>query len=303
MAAHSDPQTYRLHRLEIKRAEHRVCLMKREFFRRSARLMRRLGARSGLRASYLLLRNELARGAHGAAKPMRVPQVPHPIWLREGTSDFGVMEQIFVHRAYDFGRWSSHFAMIERTYGKLLERGKLPVIVDCGANIGCATIWFALRFPRAIIYAVEPEPQTFMTLGRNVSAYGNVTPIEAGISDRMTRLSLRNPDGRPIACQTVDDEQGSIGTVTVPHLLDRLPNCAPLIVKVDIEGYETSLFRSNTTWAAQTPLVIFEPHDWLFHWRGTGDAVFRCLTQRPRDYLIRGDNIFSFAHPESLVEA
>jgi hypothetical protein len=73
--------------------------------------------------------------------------------------------------------------------------------------------------------------------------------------------------------------------------------CA-LIVKVDIEGYETSLFRSNTAWAAQTPLVVFEMHDWLFHWRGTGDAIFRRLTQRPRDYLVRGENIFSFAHPD-----
>jgi FkbM family methyltransferase len=303
MAAHADPHTYRLHRLGIRWAEHRVGRMKRELFLRSARLMRRLGVRSGLRASYLLLRNELARGAHGPPKPMRVPHVPRPIWLRDGTSDFEVMEQIFVHRAYDFGAWPSHCAMIERTYRELLERGKVPVIVDCGANIGCATIWFALRFPRAIVYAVEPEPQTFMTLGRNVSAYVNVTPIEAGISDRITRLSLRNPDGEPWACQTVDDEQGLIGTVTVPYLLDRLPNCAPLIVKVDIEGYETSLFGSNTAWAAQTPLVIFELHDWLFHWRGTGDSVFRCLTQRPRDYLVRRENIFSFAHPESFVDA
>jgi hypothetical protein len=48
---------------------------------------------------------------------------------------------------------------------------------------------------------------------------------QAGISDRVTRLSLRNPDGEPWACQTVDDEQGLVATVTVPDLLDRLPNC------------------------------------------------------------------------------
>jgi hypothetical protein len=67
------------------------------FLRRSARLMRRLGARSGLRASYLLLRKQLAR-AYGPPKSMSVPQAPHPILLREGTSDFETMEQIFVHR-------------------------------------------------------------------------------------------------------------------------------------------------------------------------------------------------------------
>jgi FkbM family methyltransferase len=269
------------------------------FLRRSSRLLRRLGARSGLRASYLLAREELAaRDANSPPRQMRIPKVPHAIWLRHGTSDFATMEQVFIHREYDFVAWRSHHAMIERTYAELLESGKLPVIVDCGANIGCASIWFALRFPRAFVYAIEPEPQNFTMLCQNVSAYVNVTPIQAGISDRATRLSLRNPNGEPWACQTVDDEQGSVVTVTVADLLNRLPNCVPLIVKVDIEGYETSLFRSNTAWAAQTPLVVFEMHDWLFHWRGTGDAIFRCLTQRPRDYLMRGENIFSFAHPD-----
>jgi len=274
--------------------------MRREpFLRRSSRLLRRLGARSGLRACYLLARNKLpARDPNPPPRQMRIPQAPHAIWLRPGTSDFETMEQVFVHREYDFAMWPSHHAMIERTYAALLETGKLPVIVDCGANIGYTSIWFALRFPRAIVYAIEPEPQNFMMLCRNVSAYANVKPVQAGISDRVTRLSLRNPDGEPWACQTVDDEQGSVATVTVPDLLDRLPNCVPLIVKVDIEGYETSLFRSNTAWAAQTPLVVFEMHDWLFHWRGTGDAIFRCLTQRPRDYLMRGESVFSFAHPD-----
>jgi hypothetical protein len=142
-----------------------------------------------------------------------------------------------------------------------------------------------------------------MMLSQNVAAYVNVKPIEAGISDRITKLSFRNPDAEPWSCQTMDDEQGLVGTVTVPDLLNRLPDCALLIVKVDVEGYETSLFGSNTAWVEQTPLVIFELHDWLFHWRGTGDAVFRCLTQRPRDYLVRGENIFSFAHPEPLPTA
>jgi FkbM family methyltransferase len=271
--------------------------MKNKPFLRSWRLVRGLGARSGLRASYLLMRKELARHPSGRRAQMRLAGLPQPIWLREGTSDFDVMEQIFVRGEYDFSEWSSHHAMVESAYADLLGRGKTPVIVDCGANIGYASIWFARRYPQAIVHAIEPEPGNFALLSRNVAAYANVVPLQAGISDRVAKVSLRNPAHEPWACQTDEDDGGAVETVTIPRLLDLAPNRAPLIVKVDIEGYETSLFRSNTEWVSRTPLVVFEMHDWLFHWRGTGDAIFRCLIERRRDYLVRGENIFAFAHP------
>jgi FkbM family methyltransferase len=271
------------------------------FWLRAVRLVRGLGLRSGLRACHLLVRKELVADADGSPRLMRVPQVPHPIWLREGTSDFEIMEQIFLRREYDFAEWPVHHAKVEQAYAELLDAGKVPVIVDCGANIGFASIWFALRYPRAIIYAVEPEPRNFALLRRNTSAYPTILPVQAGISDRAARVSLRNPADEPWACQTEEDEHGDVATVTVADLVGRIAASAPLIVKVDIEGYETSLFRSNTAWAAETPLVAFEMHDWLFAWRGTGDAMLRCLTQRPRDYLVRGENIFSFAHPARIV--
>jgi FkbM family methyltransferase len=250
-----------------------------------------------LRACGLLVRKELKQDRAGPPSSMRVPGVSQPIWLREGTSDFEIMEQIFLRREYDFAEWRAHHTMIQHAYADILGAGKVPVIIDCGANVGFASIWFAQAFPCAMVYAVEPEPGNFAMLDRNIAPYANVTGIQAGISDRITRVSLRNPEDEPWACQTEETESGGVETVTIPDLLAASPNSVPLIVKVDIEGYETSLFRSNTAWAEATPLVVFEMHDWLFAWRGTGDAMLRCLTRRPRDYLVRGENIFSFAHP------
>jgi FkbM family methyltransferase len=264
---------------------------------RAVRLVRGLGARSGARACYLLMRKVLAPAPAGAPRSLRIRGVPHPLWLREATSDFDVMEQIFVRAEYDFAEWTAHDAAIAAAYAACLAQGKVPVIVDCGANIGCASIWFALRYPRAMVCAVEPEPGNFALLARNVASYPNIVAIQAAISDRVARMSLHNPSGEPWACQTAEDAQGPVATVTIPDLLARWPDAAPLVVKIDIEGHETALLRSNTGWAEATPLVVFEMHDWLFHWGGTGDAVFRCLTRTRRDYLIRGENIFAFAHP------
>ena len=207
------------------------------------------------------------------------------------------MEQVFVHRQYETSRWPEHHAALGRAYAQALADGKRPIIVDCGANVGYASIWFALKYPGAIVYAVEPEPQNFAVLESNVGPYENIVPIKAGVSDRETRLTLRSPDGASWSWQTVeDDARGDVEAVTIDGVLARRPDGIPLIVKVDIEGHEAQLFRSNLEWTAKTPLIMFEMHDWLFPWRGTGYAILRSLTQRPRDFLMQGETIFSFAH-------
>ncbi|RPI02078.1 MAG: FkbM family methyltransferase, partial [Zetaproteobacteria bacterium] len=47
-----------------------------------------------------------------------------------------------------------------------------PLILDCGANIGMATLYFTWRYPRAEVHAFEPDPDTFALLKRNVEANG-----------------------------------------------------------------------------------------------------------------------------------
>jgi FkbM family methyltransferase len=47
-------------------------------------------------------------------------------------------------------------------------RSDSPVIFDCGANLGMATLYFKWLYPKARIEAFEPDPDTFSLLERNV---------------------------------------------------------------------------------------------------------------------------------------
>lgn len=44
-----------------------------------------------------------------------------------------------------------------------------PVIIDVGAHIGLATLYFKWLYPGAEIWALEPNPQLFALLEQNVS--------------------------------------------------------------------------------------------------------------------------------------
>ena len=91
-------------------------------------------------------------------------------------------------------------------------------------------------------------------------------------------------------------------SVTVPALLAADPRLRIVIAKIDIEGAESELLRSQTEWIDDVALVVFEQHDNLWHWlglwQGTGHAFFAALSRRKREYLMRGENVFALLHPQ-----
>jgi FkbM family methyltransferase len=207
------------------------------------------------------------------------------------------MEQIFFDNEYD-PKSPEHMRALRNYAAGLREHNRRSIIVDCGANVGFSAIWFAVQFPQAVTVAIEPEPENFKLLKLNVAAYPNIVPMQAGISDRRGTITLHNPNkqGEQWAWATRETPNGSIPTVTVPDVLSAYEDGEPLIVKIDIEGAEVELLRSNLEWVPRTALVIVETHDWLRTWGGTGHAVFSVLCQSPRDYLQRVENTFAFSH-------
>jgi FkbM family methyltransferase len=235
------------------------------------------------------------------AVKLRLKGIDHPIWIRAGTSDWRVLHQIFVAEEYNFGS-EPHEAALSRFYKDILNRSEVPIIIDCGANIGLASVWYATRYPNARVIAVEPEPENFRILAMNAASYANITPIQGGISDRQTRATLVNAGDEPWAWETNENgETGKVAMFTIPCLLGEIPNARPIIVKIDIEGAEIALFRSNVEWTRQTPLIVFESHDRRFVWRGTFHAVVSRLIDQPRDYIHQGENTFAFLHDPNLT--
>ncbi len=229
---------------------------------------------------------------------------PAAFWIRPRGSDLDVVLQIFFARDYDLSWCMPYKLHLQTLCDRIIEDGNTPLIIDAGANIGASTLWFALNFPDCRIFAVEPDHGNFAVLEKNVGAYPNITLFNAGLWDRPANLSIvsesDNSWGRRIEEQAGDKRV--VPSVTIPDLLAKDDRIRPIIVKIDIEGAETALLRSNTDWVDDIPLLIFEPHDnlwhWLGTWQGTGHAFFSALARRKHEYLFRGENVFAFLHPD-----
>jgi FkbM family methyltransferase len=85
----------------------------------------------------------------------------HPIHYRPGTSDLEII-----------------YSILLQTDSKVAYRvpaGLNPqVILDIGANIGAASLYFARLFPQAHIHAFEPIPDNFTLLARNAAPFPNI---------------------------------------------------------------------------------------------------------------------------------
>lgn len=76
-----------------------------------------------------------------------------------------------------------HEIFHEKIYDFKTEK-KAPLIIDAGSNIGVATIFFKLLYPRAKILCFEPDPNSFVLLKKNIlnNCLRDITLVNAALA-------------------------------------------------------------------------------------------------------------------------
>jgi len=180
-----------------------------------------------------------------------LPGFREPIRLRGKTSDRHTFQKIFLDHEFE------------------IDFGFTPrVIVDGGANVGYASVYFAQRFPDALVIAVEPEATNFRLLKLNTAAYRNIRSINKGLWPRHGNLVIENPSDQPYAFRVREVDRAtadSIAGITIQELLRLVGADSVDLLKLDIEGAEKELFEDSgsESWLAQVQALIVEPHDRL----------------------------------------
>jgi FkbM family methyltransferase len=191
-----------------------------------------------------------------AGRPISVstPLALHPVAFRAGTSDGNVFSQIFLHREYRC----------------LDDVARADLVIDGGANVGYSSAYFLSRYPEARLIAIEPDPDNFAMLARNLAPYGDrCTLIQGALwsSSSGVVISPPPPGQRREWAVTVRsaeaDETATIPTVDVASLLRDAAVDRISILKVDIEGSEREVFAPDSnarTWLERVDNLVIELH-------------------------------------------
>lgn len=136
-----------------------------------------------------------------------------------------------------------------------------PVVLDVGANVGAATIWFAKRYPGCTIHAYEPHPDNIAAFLVNTTEVQNVT-MHAGAVVGLARWGATTTlfDGQSGPGQRSIyrlGEQKAVG-VTVKTIAARDLPPADLL-KIDTEGCEVEILEGYAHLAG-VKAVLLEWH-------------------------------------------
>lgn len=116
-----------------------------------------------------------------------------------------------------------------------------PAILDCGANIGMAILFFKRQYPHSTILAFEPNPKVFACLQKNIADNGlkNVHAVNAAVAgtDGKSEFFISSDNS---LISSIDTNRGGGVAVMIDFikLSNELQNRTFDFAKIDIEGAE-----------------------------------------------------------------
>lgn len=177
-------------------------------------------------------------------------QAAFPLQFRPGTSDHAVFFQIFVHQEY---RCLDHAHDVK-------------LIIDCGANIGYTSAYLLSRFPKASLIAVEPDPENFAMLERNLVRFaGRYRALRSAVWSHGTKLVVSGKErggewSRSVKLADGDESPNFVATA-IGTLFEESGCPRISILKIDIEGAEKAVFSSNyESWLPKVDNLAIELH-------------------------------------------
>ena len=190
-----------------------------------------------------------------------------------------------------------------KLYRNALAKDKTPLIIDCGANIGASPYYFSIEYPQSMVIGVEPESRNFARMQKHCKDLPNVKLLNnaIGSSSGFAKINDLNVGNDAFTISPASTHEGSIEIISINKIFSDYQNCFPFIVKIDIEGSEDDLFSSNTDWAAKFPIIVIEPHDWLFPRQRKMKNFLNVIHQQNREFIILAENIVSISNDKFVL--
>lgn len=174
-----------------------------------------------------------------------------PFHIRTYSGDFDIFYEVFLKEAYHIP--VSLFSPVNTDI----------VIADLGANIGCTSVYFALHYPEAKIFALEAEEENYKILKKNISFSKNIVATHGAIDTKDGTVFLSSPDlsYNFKVSDTAEKNGSSVKAYSMFTYMNILGINHIDLLKIDIEGLEQALLRTNNEWLRKVNHIIIELHE------------------------------------------
>ena len=228
-------------------------------------------------------------------------QSEHFYFRESSLGDNGVINQIFIQEDYGISEFLQYKSLLE--YYDFHSLNNRLLIIDAGANIGASAVYFLQKYIKSFVYSIEPNSDNWNLLEINTKKFQNKFNFLGGLSDSNEGIFLENPNQSDWGFRTrknflknIEGDSHKVKSITVNSILSNpfLVDMIPFIFKIDIEGGESEVFNSDTTWLNSFPLIIIELHDWMLPYSGSSSNFIKAISNFDFDVTQKGENLFLF---------
>ena len=184
-----------------------------------------------------------------AQATLQGPQGAVPFWLFKTDVCFQIANDIFAGVTYPIVPFVSD----------------VTTVVDIGANVGAASIFFAMAYPDAKIYAFEPGSVPVLLLQQNVDLLRQVKAFPFGLYSHNKTLSLfqgKTDSVESSVCATNrttgEGEQIQLKDASEFLATQGIENID--IMKIDTEGCEVPILQSLQKYLPEVKVLYVEYH-------------------------------------------
>lgn len=163
------------------------------------------------------------------SRSISAPFGPHQLHGHNAADLLDVFYEIFISEAY-----------------QITLTGDRPYVIDCGANVGVASLYFKIHYPNCQLVAFEPNPSCAQMWQRNVAGNGftGAELIDAAVGTQEGTLDLFLADDRTLGSSTVHKPDHAskatrVKVVPLSRWIDRVVD----VLKLDVEGAELTVLE------------------------------------------------------------
>ncbi len=170
------------------------------------------------------------------------------VFLRTYAGDISIFYELFLYKAYK---------LPETIFANSIN------IIDAGAHIGLASLYFLSQSPYSKIISIEPDIENYSILQKNLKAMiesGKAVPIYAAIDNKDGFLYVTKSQFGYNTKVNDTPEAEKVTAVSLNALITLYSIRSIDLIKIDVEGFEQRIFSENIEWLDHVKNIILETH-------------------------------------------